>query len=199
MLRMIAFFSMLTLACASALAAPPTLPATPSGVNAVLYSQPFKLNEAYRNLWRNDTPMVAEGLLVVFEVDPDLVYPRQTEEPVLYVDDETAMRLNVGYPSGRVVAIVPNIADLDGRLVWFGTPRLPESVTPEIIAAERAMAQAAGIQPRPAWEVSIARSRGAGGIAARDLNTLLVPAAALVRRYSPDETDIADTLANQSN
>jgi len=165
-----------------AFAAPPPLPSIPAPIRALLYARPFALNESFRYDWRQEKPMVSEGYLVVIEVDPDLVYPRQTAEPVLFVGDQTAMRLNVGYISGRVIALVPGPVAL--RRIWFGTPQLPEAVTAEIIKKEQALANREGIQSLSVEEVDTALKQGGGQLRVANFKDLLAEAARLINQYA---------------
>lgn len=178
----------------------PALPSTPAAVAEVVYARPFALDEGYAHLWRKEQPQVADGVLLVIKVDPALVYPRQVAEPVLYVGNQTAMRLNVGYPSGMVVAVVPGTDNLPGAgaRVWFGSPRLPESVDARALADERDRADAAGIASRTASEVGGALGQGGATLRVRDLHALMAEAAKLVRRHAPDEAGVADALASQA-
>ena len=195
-LRIWAAGLILVLAAAGASAAPP-LPPTPAGVT-LLFARPFRLEKGFEHTWRKEHPTATQGLLLVLQVDPALVYPRQTAEPVLYVGDQTARRLNVGYPSGRVVALVPGATALTpGTPIWFGTPRLPETVTADVIAAERSLAVARGIGGVSAETIRAAEQRGGRAVAAPHLNALLNTAAPVVREYAPDEGDVADALAAQ--
>lgn len=168
---------------AAAPAAPPKIPATPASAADVVYAAPFRLREGYRHHWRREGPMVTSGTLLVLHVQPELVYPRQVAEPVLYVGDQTAERVNVGYPSGYVVAIVPGNLDLTRSLLWFGTPALPEQVDGKTIDAERARAIAAGIRPPPANRVRLARR---DALALADKDDLLREVLLLIERYAPD-------------
>lgn len=178
----------------AALAAVPPVPRTPAAVEDIVYAAPFVLHEGYASDWRKERPLVSRGHLVVLKVAPDLVYPRQTAEPVLYAGDQTVERLNVGYLSGHVVAIVPGNVDLARAPLWFGTPRLPESVDAQIVAAERDRARVAGIQPLPARRVqSVTRAP----LELADKLDLLHEAGALVQQYAPDETDRAAALISK--
>jgi hypothetical protein len=180
---------------AALFAGPPSLPTTPAPVEALVLARPFALEQGFRFDWRRERPLVKEGYLLVLEVDPHLVYPRQTLEPVLYVGNQTAMRLNVGYPSGRVVAVVPSSGELTH--IWFGTPRLPERVTAAIIADERSLAHEKGIPRISAETVQAALDRGGPPAHAEDFNALLGEAARMVETYAPDERALAEILASQ--
>jgi len=170
-------------------AAPPPLPATPAPAELV-HATPFQLQNGYVSDWRKERPLVTTGYLVVLRVTPDLVYPRQTAEPVLYAGKHTAERLNVGYPSGYVVALIPGGVDLSSEPIWFGTPALPEQVDTETIEAERRRAEAVGIKP--------AAKKGPSPLLVpfENKNALLRQAAGLVRQYSPDEAERADALSS---
>jgi hypothetical protein len=171
----------------------PALPPTPAAAQLVR-ATPFRLAAGYASDWRKERPLVTEGWLVVLRVDPALVFPRQTAEPVLYAGRHTAERLNVGYRSGHVVAIVPAPFDPAKDPVWFGAPALPEQVDAATIAAERAKADAAGIAPAPAAAApGAAAGRPVRALAAK--GALLADAAALVREFAPDEPEAAAGLA----
>ncbi len=125
-IRMLFSLMVLLAACtAGAFAGTPEVPSTPAAVDGILLAQPFTLDEPYEFAWQAEHPMVSSGMILVLEVNPDLVLPRQTLEPVLYVGNSTAERVNNGYPSGKVVAIVPGTVNLASAPIWFGEPALP--------------------------------------------------------------------------
>ncbi|MFQ6041192.1 MAG: hypothetical protein ACE5PV_10080 [Candidatus Poribacteria bacterium] len=198
---------LITLFATAALAAPPPIPKTPAAIKGLLYAQAFELDEEFQFYWRKEKPKVSSGYLLVIEVNPDLVYPRQVAEPVLYVGDQTAMRLNVGYKSGRVIAIVPGNQDLAKSSVdnpektemriWFGAPRLPEQVTAKIIQQERQLAIDNGVGQLSVADVKKALQLGGQKLKAGNLNELLGDAARLIINYSEDESELAEILANQ--
>lgn len=165
------------------LAAPPPLPPTPAPIGSLLLARPFTLDEGFEYSWRAERPLVTSGHLLVLAAEPDLLYPRQTLEPVLYVGDQTAMRLNVGYPSGRVVVLVPSALSAGETSIWFGTPALPEQVDAGTIAEQRALAEAEGIRPLPAMDVTGALELGGEPLRVADLRALLTAADELVDRY----------------
>ena len=189
------------------LAAPPPIPPTPAPINGLLYAQALSVDEGFRFDWRKEKPTVFFGYILVIEVNPNLVYPRQTAEPVLYVGNQTAMRLNVGYVSGRVIAIVPGNQDLTRAepdnpnltqtRIWFGTPQLPENVTANIIERERKLAEAKDIGQLLVQDVNQAFELGGRPLKAANLNELLREAAKLILRYAEDESKLAYILANQ--
>ncbi|HIE28748.1 TPA: hypothetical protein EYP66_15830 [Candidatus Poribacteria bacterium] len=198
---------LITFFATAALAAPPPIPKTPAAIKGLLYAQAFELDDEFQFYWRAEKPKVSSGYLLVIEVNPDLVYPRQIAEPVLYVGDQTAMRLNVGYKSGRVIAIVPGNQNLAKSSVdnpektemriWFGTPRLPEQVTANIIQQERQLASDNGVGQLSVADVKKALQLGGQKLKAGNFNGLLGNVAKLIINYSEDERELADILANQ--
>jgi hypothetical protein len=192
--RSFVVLALASIAPAAAVAGVPPVPATPAAVQDVVYAAPFVLNEGYTSDWRLERPRVTRGHLVVLKVAPDFVYPRQTAEPVLYAGDQTVERLNVGYRSGYVVAIVPGTADLSRVPIWFGTPALPESVDASAVRSEHARALAAGIRPLSADRVRAALREP---LELHDKLDLLREAGALVQLYASDETDRAAALAQK--
>jgi hypothetical protein len=177
-------------------AAPPPVPATPASIEELVYAAPVTLRHGYQSDWRVERPLVTAGYLVVLRVKPALVYPRQVAEPVLYAGDQTGERLNVGYRSGHVVAIVPGPLDLARSPIWFGQPALPEQVGAKAIATERARATARGI--RPAAPTSVKRALRAA-LQLDDKQDLLREAGLLVQLFAPDEEELARTLRRDSN
>jgi hypothetical protein len=177
-------------------AAGPATPETPAKVNDVVYVERFKLDHAYRSHWRVERPEVREGVILVLAVDPDLVYPRQLEEPVLYVGAETAERWNVGYRSGHVIATVQGDVVFGDTLIWFGSPAYPEQVDAEKAASEKSVAKAKGIEPIAAERFEAAAAeKGATVLSLKNRDELANHIAELVRRFSPQEKDLADGLA----
>lgn len=100
--------------------------------------------------------------MIAIRVDPALIRPRQTAEPVLYVGDHTAWRISPYNDPGIVVAFVPARVDLSRMPVWFGSPELPERVDAATIARERDLARQAGVEPFRDREVEAAEARGGG-------------------------------------
>jgi hypothetical protein len=167
----------------------PRVPATPSAVKDIVFARPFTLAKGYTDTWRKDRPIVKSGTLVVIKVNPALVTPRNSLEPVLYAGNQVVQRLNHGHKSGFVIGIIPGEIDLSKAPIWFGRPELPERVTTQTIHAERALADKAKIKSFAAKRMrSITQKR----LQATDLFSLLRDHAAdLVLKYSPQEKDLA--------
>jgi hypothetical protein len=174
--------------------APPAIPATPAAVDSIVYARKFTLKEGYKFDWCKERPLVKSGYLLVLKVNPDLVFARQCAEPVLYVGNQTAQRLNIGYKSGHVVAIVPGDPDLNKSMIWFGTPELPERVDTNMAKAENASANAAGITPFSSKKLQTALGRGSKALEASTVVDVLRVAAGLIRQYSPAEEELAKSI-----
>jgi len=163
----------------------------PGGVERIVAVQPFLLERAWRHTWRAEQPAFDAGWLVVLEVDPALVVPRQIQEPVLYAGEQTVERVNFGHGSGRVVAIVPSLRTADGgvaldlasTLLWFGTPMLPERVDALRASEELARAVKLGVEP-----LAVPAAGGTLRLPSRD--ELDEHAALLVLEHAPDEADL---------
>jgi len=183
----------------------PEIPATPAAITKIIAAQPFALNAGFQSDWSAARPTVTAGYLLVLQVDPDLVFPHQVATPVLYVGQQTAERLNIGYDSGHVIAIVASevddagqlTLDLSQQMIWFGTPALPEQITATDIEDEHTLAQAAGIKPMPKGQMDQALKNGGVQLTLADKHALLKEAAPLVERYAPTENHIADVLAGR--
>jgi hypothetical protein len=169
----------------------PSVPTTPAAVIDLVFARPFTLAKGYTYDWSKDRPIVRCGTIVVLKVDPALVIPRNAAEPVLYAGNQTVQRLNHGHESGYVIAIIPGEVDLTQAPIWFGRPELPERVTAQTIRSERALADAAKIQPFAAKKFqSVTQKR----VQASDLSSLLRDHVAnLVLEFSPQEKDLAET------
>jgi hypothetical protein len=180
----------------------PPMPQTPAAVDELLYARPFKLENGYEFEWRADHPTVKAGWLVVLKVNTALVFPRQTAEPILYVGNTTAERVNVGHQSGRIVVIVPSELDKDGNIkldlskspMWFGTPGLPEQVDADRIEIEQSLARRAKIEPVSAEMIEAAREQGGALLESSTRESLRKSAAELIKAYSPQESQLIDSI-----
>lgn len=186
-------------------AAPPAQPTTPARVKKLIFAQQFTLTTSYEFAWRKEKPDVTGGWILVLKVDSEYVRPRQTLEPVLYVGDQTAERVNIGFKSGYVVAIVPSSLDLTQQPIWFGDPDLPERIDAAKIELARDAAIRAKIAPFSPDDVSAARNEAVEKFkdARRDKNNVIPYAgqnelrralAPLIRLYAPDEHCLCNRL-----
>jgi hypothetical protein len=175
--------------------APPAIPDTPAAVDDVVYLRPFTLSNGFAFDWCKERPQVTSGTLLVLKVDPALVIPRQVAEPVLYVGEQTAQRINFGHESGHVVALVPGEVDLSKSLVWFGTPDLPERVDAAKVSEELALAREAGIKSFSAKQIESAVAKGGDRLNVSDLDALLRgEVSELILKYSPQEKHLAEAF-----
>lgn len=161
----------------------PAVPDGPVPVEGLVYARPFVLERGFEFRWSAERPIVDRGWLIVVDVDPDLEFPRETAEPVLYVGDRVAQRVTRGWPTGRLIAIVPGEIDLASAPMWYGSPELPERVSTEIARAELAAAVDASIGPFS--ERAIARATADGGERFRgaDVSALAGVVAELAARF----------------
>lgn len=169
----------------------PSVPKTPASVDELVLVRPFTLAKGYQYNWSKDRPIVTSGTLVVLKVDPHLVVPRNSLEPVLYAGNKTVQRLNHGHESGHVIAIIPGDIDLTKDPIWFGRPELPERVSAQMIRSERAMADKAKIQPFKTDKVKVVTQER---LHTSDLSSLLRDhVAKIVLEFSPQEKNLAET------
>jgi hypothetical protein len=156
------------------------VPPTPVSVKRILAARPFTLQRSYTYDWSKARPQVSSGTLVVLEVDPAYVVPRNaTAGPVLYAGDMPVQALNHGHLSGRVLGIVPGAVDLSTLPLWFGTPH-----------GERFASERASMAPLPAAQVRAARRAPA---TASDLAALLRTAGAdLLLEFSPQDKALVE-------
>jgi hypothetical protein len=168
------------------------VPPTPAPIKGIVAARRFALEIPFPYTWTKERVMVSSGTLVVLEVDPALVVPRNTLEPVLYAGNVPVQRLNHGSKSGRVIGIVPGNIDLATMPIWFGTPQLPERVTTAMAEAERARAEKAGVAHT--FERANIVGLDSPAAASKDLAALLRTVAAdLVLTYSPQDKDLAES------
>jgi hypothetical protein len=114
---------------AAAVGAQPLDQPVPVGaVRGLLYARVFTLKKPYTYTFLKEQPAITRGWILVIEVDPEIAKPRQVDVPVLYVGDTPAHLTNTGYPTGRMVVIVPDWIDLSKAPIFFGSTELPERV-----------------------------------------------------------------------
>ncbi|MSR69930.1 MAG: hypothetical protein EXS17_06245 [Phycisphaerales bacterium] len=192
--------------CAIALAGAPTqsalpvLPATPSAANSVkiVSIQGVVLGESYATDFRSEHPQVIAGWLLVIQADKAILAPRALAEPLVLASGapdatgsswiESVEWFNHGFASGHRVCFIPSPVndkglithDVSGLRVWFGTPRLPESVDAATLEQERVLAEAANIQSTPL-------PKAAATVRLANREALMVAARALIARFAADE------------
>lgn len=205
---------LLVLGCAGVVAAltervlqddgPPPLPAAPQTAPVTLVlARPFTVEVPWVHAWRAEQPQVSAGVVLVLAVaDRELLYPRQDAEPVLYVGAQTAERLNHGYESGHVVAIVPAGVDEAGRVdldlaatpIFFGDPELPERIDAAAARAQLEKARAQGARAPDAEQVQAALTEQ---VAFEDDFQVRQWAADLIETWSPQEADLVAGLRQE--
>ncbi len=129
-----------------ALAAPPDSDAC-HAVRSVVSATPFTLTTPYRYEWSADALDVTSGTLLVLDVDPTWLVPSDTHQPTLFAGALPVERIGTGYPSGRLVVVVPAVVDVARAPLYFSGSDLPERV--DAAAGKRALdaATAAGCAP----------------------------------------------------
>ncbi len=186
----------------------PEIPELPAPITRIVSIQPFELEQSYQHKWSMEKPEVQSGYILVLKVDRDLVYPRQTAEPVLYVDKQTAERINHGSESGYVIAIVPAVLkdpddpaylDLEKALIWFGNPELPERVDKKMIEREHQLANSAKIKPATGKAIQAALDKGGDKLTLQSRSELDQYAAQMILEYSPQEEHIAKALLQSAS
>lgn len=166
------------------------MPITPAAVRDVLYVRPFTLDTGFLFTWVPERPIVDRGVIVVLSVNPALVIPRNSAEPILYAGDRVVERLNWGHQSGHVIAIIPGDFDVTSEPIWFGSPGLPGRVSKDQVRSELAAIN------RTVKAISTARAATVteAEIQSPDLAELLRgELAELVLRFSPQESDLAQS------
>jgi hypothetical protein len=169
-------------------------------VRGLVLAVPFALEAPWTHGWRLERPEFRGGWLLVLEVDPTLVRPTESAQPVLCHGAETLERLNHGFESGRVVAVLPSALGADGlperelgaEPFWFAPPALPESLGARALARQLEQARERGtVATFDAAALRVARARGGAPIAVADRVELDRLAGELILAHAPDERDAA--------
>lgn len=126
----------------------------------LIHAQRFTLEEPHTYRWMKDHPAITEGTLVVLEVEPGCARPRQVAMPILYAGHVPVEIAADGYPSGRLVAVVPGHVDLTKTPFFYGAPDLAERVDRTRGEQELASALAEGIAPFSSKVVAAASGGG---------------------------------------
>lgn len=161
-------------------------------VQNLIVAQSFVLDESYRSAWSKERPEVKQGTVIVVRADKSLLRPRQSEMPILFVNDRPIEQTNFGYESGRVVAIVAGEVDLQSARIYFGTPGTAESVDAATGRAELEAAVAAGARAFPEARVAKALERGGEPVRVANRGALYAKVVAkFIDRFSPQEAERA--------
>ncbi|MCY2960216.1 MAG: hypothetical protein NTY35_08620 [Planctomycetota bacterium] len=171
-------------------------------VRALVLAQPFVLERPAVHTWRTEQPTFDAGYLVVLEVDPAYVQPRQTEEPVLYAGAETLERVNHGATSGRVVCVLPSARvsgggpalDLSQTTFFFGPEALPERIRATDAQHELERAVRSGARPFPRDEVAAALARGGPLLRLGSRDDLDEIAGVMILDQAPEDQDVGTGL-----
>lgn len=187
----------------------PALPATPSidTVPMIVSLQPVTIKESYATDFRSEHQQVSSGWLMVIRGDSRILAPRALAEPLLLASGtaadgsvwiESVEWFNHGFISGYRVCFIPSTAQeksradrtAQGLRVWFGSPKLPESVDAKALQSELKEADRAGIVAGIAVKVE-----GSAPKVLANRDELITTANALIARWAPDESqDGASTV-----
>ena len=154
---------------------------------ALHHAERFRVDRPFEHLWRADRPLVSTGWLLVVSGDPELLQPRQSKMPVLYVGAQTAERINAG-TSGRLVLLVPGDFRLEDAPIFLGSEALPEELRQPAIDAELATAVAGGAIATPAATIEAVTAAERGPFETD--YELRQRAIDLVELHSPTEKDL---------
>ena len=133
----------------------------PQPIDSLVYAEHFTVEQPFEYSWSADKPQVREGTILVIDADPQLVRPRNADEPLLYVGEHVAWRITANEDNGRLIAFVAARVDWDSALVFFGEPGLAERVDRQQARAASSAAAGAGLSPLPASMVEAALRRSA--------------------------------------
>ncbi|MDA1262701.1 MAG: hypothetical protein O3B75_07360 [Planctomycetota bacterium] len=180
----------------------PALPVTPSinTVPTIISLQPVTIKDSYATDFRSEHPQVSSGWLMVIRGDSSILAPRALAEPLLLASGisaegvvwiESVEWFNHGFISGYRVCFIPSTAEpqsgadrtTQGLRVWFGSPKLPESVDANTLQSELKEADRAGIVAASAVKVE-----GAAPKVLANRDELITAANALIARWAPDES-----------
>ena len=182
------------------------LPGTP--ILELVLARPFSLPDGNTHYWRAERPIYDAGYLLVIRAEPVVPPVQQIEQPVLYVGQETAERLNTGLGSNTLVVVVPGLSlgdiadvaeniDLSTARVFFGPPDFPGRLTAADVADVYRRAIDADLPPFPAEMIETARAAGGEPLIDATVDDLYREAGLLVRTYSPGEVDLINRLVRE--
>lgn len=141
----------------------PSLAAANDGVDTLHYALDFSVQDGFTNWWKAEWPTINTGTVVVVSVDPDMAFPKQTHNPVLYAGDTPLFVVGLDAKAGCVAGIVPGGVDLQTAPVfWDTTPILPEQVTDAVGAEALDAALATGAKPFESATLASARAAAEG-------------------------------------
>jgi hypothetical protein len=127
------------------------------------------------------------GYLIELRADPALLRPSNYAEPLLYVGDQRATKLNWDHEGGCLVAIVSERPDLAAVPMFLGAPPRPAD---DRKAVARAEAERLGVRPLPAAEVARALAAGGPERSVRDLRDVYAAGMARVAACSRTPSDL---------
>lgn len=153
----------------------------------LVHAERWTTAQPFHHLWRAERPLVASGWLLVLAGDPAQMVVRQTREPVLYVGDEIAERVNTGEESGKLVVLVPGDFWLEDAPIFYGRPELPEVIRQPWIDRELAGAIAAGAKAPTAEHAASVTAEARAFANDFELRQRAID---LVELHSPTEKDL---------
>jgi hypothetical protein len=171
----------------------------------LVYAQPYRVVEPYRFAWLNKAyaPMVEGGWIVAIASDPQIADVKATHDELLFVGDVPVERVNVASESGIVVGFVPSPLGADGQptldlrtapIYWAKPEILPEELRTADVLHVLSDAVTQGAAPQTASAVESARAQGGEVVDVDTLGELYRYSATLLKRYSPEETDLISGL-----
>lgn len=163
-----------------------------TAVRGLLHARAFRLEEPFTYTYLSESPAITSGFLLVLEVDREAAKPRQVGMPVLFVGDTPAHLTHSGYPSGRIVLIVPEWVDLERDPVFFGSDELPERIDRARGRLEALTASVRAARPFPAAARAEAFAAGGPLLELADSVELFRAVADLIERYAPEEREWAE-------
>jgi hypothetical protein len=173
----------------------------PHGPRAILglrWARAFTLERAAPQRFLADGSSFLAGWLVVLQAQSELCLPRQEPEPILMFGAQPALRVNHGWPSGHIVAILPHDAGraqaLFEELLFLSEPGVSDQLGAGDWQARVRRAQQAGLSPLEAGSVQLALQRGGAPLVLTDEEQLWQAAAGLVLLWSPDERELAEAF-----
>lgn len=173
-----------------ALGASPS-PTSIDGVRGVILARAFTLDDPATWAWSSEHPAFDSGTLLLLDVDPELLKPRQVGVPLLMAGDLPVERASLGWPSGHLLVVVPSSVDVRKVPFYFGSTELPERTDHQRGGQELQAALAAGARPLgyDAW--TRAFLDGGAPLHLKNMDALYHQMAPLIETWAPEEQDTA--------
>ncbi|MEW6746562.1 MAG: hypothetical protein AB1486_27805 [Planctomycetota bacterium] len=159
----------------------------------LIYARPFEVEQPIPFVVGGKIEASKKGYIVVLKADLRVLEPMDVPDHVIFAGKAVTQKINSGYRSGYVVAMVPEVNLFESAL-WVGSRLLPDTITPEVYDREQRAATERKIKPLTKRQVEEALAKGGSVLRVKDMNELWFETKPLILQYSPQEREMAESL-----